>query len=99
MNPEDLPSELINRYCLREVLVHVERHECGCPECCAATGRTAVYTVEDFRPGVRPLGWWAKVICSEKLALLVKERIVPGWPGGKDDGHRMKGPVFLPRGG
>ncbi len=77
----DLPTALINPYCLKDVLFHVARHECGCPVCCAATGRTAVFVVEDYRPGVRPLSWWGKSVCSEKLALLVKERICPGWPG------------------
>ncbi len=73
-------SNQINLYCLAEVL---EPHGlvCGCPTCCAKKGLTAVYLEEDYRPGVRPLGYWGKVICREKLALLVKERIVPGWPG------------------
>ncbi len=56
-----------------------------------------MYIAEDFLEGVHPLGYWGKVVCTEKLGLLVKERIVPGWPGGKDDGHRMKGPVCIPR--
>lgn len=71
----------INPYCLADVL-DAKGGGCFCPECCAKARVTAVYTVEDFRPGVRPLGWWAKVVCSEKLGLLVKERIVPGWPCG-----------------
>ncbi len=54
---------------------------CGCPECCARLGYTAIYTMEDFKPGVEPLEWWAKALCKEKLGLLVRDRIVPGWPG------------------
>ncbi len=97
MTPTPIPNSAINLYCLRCVL---EPHgqSCGCPTCCASVGMTAVFAVSDYIPDVHPLGYWAKSVCSEKLALLVKERIVPGWPGGADDGHRMKGPVFVPRG-
>ncbi len=69
----------INTYCLAEVL-DPKGGGCFCPKCCVKLSVTAVYTVEDFRLGVRPLGWWDRVVCSEKLALLVPERIVPGWP-------------------
>lgn len=71
----------INLWCLKDVL---GPHDivCGCPTCCAAIGCTEIFCVEDFEPGVRPLGYWPKSVCSEKLALLCKERIVPGWPGG-----------------
>ncbi len=70
----------INLYCLAEVL---EPHGCvcGCPTCCAEKGLTAVYIAEDFKQGVKPLEYWGKVVCTEKLALLCRERIVPGWPG------------------
>lgn len=70
----------INLYCLAKVL---EPHGCvcGCPVCCAKKGLTAVYIAVDFKEGVRPLGYWGKVVCTEKLALLVRERIIPGWPG------------------
>ncbi len=80
--PPDIPTQLINLFCLEEVLLHTGG-TCGCPECCAANGCTALYAVEDFEPNVHPCGWWPKVVCTEKLATLVKERIVPGWPGGK----------------
>ncbi len=72
---------VINLWCLDDVLKH-HGWRCGCPECCAKNGMTAVFKVEDFQPGVYPLHWWPKSICSEKLALLCKERICPGWPGG-----------------
>lgn len=73
----------INLYCLADVL---EPHGCvcGCPTCCAKKGLTAVYIVEDFLEGVRPLGYWGRVVCTEYLGLLDKERIIPGWPGGKE---------------
>lgn len=70
----------INLWCLASVLEHVQL-ECGCPDCCAQDGNTAVFLVEHFVRGVYPLGWWPKSICSEKLALLCQERICPGWPG------------------
>ncbi len=73
-------NSAINLYCLRDFLGF-----CGCPKCCAADGLTALYCVDDFVPGVHPCGWWPKVVCTEKLAMLVKERIVPGWPGAQED--------------
>jgi len=90
-------NHTINLFCLAEVY-EPRGILCGCPLCLAKEGLTAVFQVEDFQQGVYPLGWWRKSVCSEKLALLVKERICPGWPGGVDDGHRMKGPVFIPKG-
>lgn len=73
---------IINLYCLEGVLWDPGQR-CGCPDCLANRGMTAVYTTQDFMPGVIPLGYWQKSACSEKLARLVKERIVPGWPGGE----------------
>ncbi len=78
--PSPIPNSAINLYCLADVL-GPHGHSCGCPVCCSSVGMTAVYLVETFVPGVRPLGWWPKSICSEKLALLCKERIAAGWPG------------------
>ncbi len=92
-----IENKYINLWCLHAVLAP-RGLACGCPQCCAADGKTAVFQVKDFEPDVYPLAWWPKSVCSEKLALLCKERIVPNWPGGRDDGHRVKGPVLLPRG-
>jgi len=77
-----IENSLINLWCLKDILEMRDR-ACGCPVCCAESGLTALYCVDDFEPGVYPLEWWPKVVCTEKLARLVKERIVPGWPGGK----------------
>jgi len=75
-----LRESQINLWCLADVFG--ERGiRCGCPLCCAKEGLTAVFQVEDFQSGVYPLGWWPKSVCSEKRALLVRERICPGWPG------------------
>ncbi len=78
--PTPIPNSAINLYCLADVL-GPHGQTCGCPTCCAAVGMTAVYLVETFVTGARPLGWWPKSVCSEKLALLCKERIAVGWPG------------------
>ncbi len=96
MIPTPIENSVINLYCLKDIL-GPHGLSCGCPVCCASVGLTAVYCVDDFDPDVEPLGYWPKSVCTEKLALLVRERIVPGWPGGKDDGHRVKGPVFIPK--
>ncbi len=85
--PENIRPMHINLWCLEEVLSQVGEL-CGCPDCCAAAGTTALYTLQDFVPGVYPLSWWAKCVCKEKLAMLCKERIVPGWPGGGVIAHR-----------
>ncbi len=79
----DLPpfeNAVINLHCLADVLAP-RGIACGCPECCAKDGLTALYAVDDFETGVYPLAWWPKVVCTEKLAKLCKERICPGWPG------------------
>jgi len=75
-----LAPQQINLWCLADVF-GPRGLRCGCPECCARTGNTAVFLVEYFEPDVYPLGWWPKSVCSEKLALLCRERICPGWPG------------------
>ncbi len=101
MTDRDLPDDVvwhINLYCLEEVLINTRGQLCGCPACCAANGSTALYTLQDFKLGVHPLAYWSRCVCKEKLALLCKERIVPGWPGGEADGHRTKGPVFIMKG-
>jgi len=73
-------QEQINLYCLADVF-GPRGIACACPKCLAKDGLTAVFLVEDFQQGVYPLGWWPKCVCTEKLALLCVERIVPGWPG------------------
>jgi len=75
-------NQQIHLYCLADVYAP-RGLVCGCPECLAKDGLTAVFQVEDFQKGVYPLGWWPKSVCSEKRALLVRERICPGWPGWK----------------
>lgn len=84
------PSE-VNLWCVDEL--YGERGPaCGCPICCALHANTVVFAVEDFVRGVYPLGWWRKSVCTEKLALLVRERICPGWPGSTwKEGKRMGG--------
>ncbi len=77
---QPIPNHAINLWCLKDIL-EPRKLACGCPLCCAELGLTAVFQVEDFEVGVYPLGWWPKSVCSEKLALLVRERICPGWPG------------------
>ncbi len=79
--PVPIESMYINVWCLKDILQY-RNLLCGCPLCCQARGQTAVFKVEHFETGVYPLGWWPKSVCSEKLALLCRERIVPEWPGG-----------------
>ncbi len=79
MTDDLIPTQNINLWCLADVF-GPRGIRCGCPECCAKKGLTAVFLVADFQPGVYPLGWWPKSVCSEKRALLVRERICPGWP-------------------
>jgi len=81
LKDQDIRQMHINLYCLAEVLDHIPGEFCGCPKCCADTGTTALYTLQDFKAGVHPLTYWSRCICKEKLALMVRERIVPGWPG------------------
>ncbi len=83
-----IENSLINLWCLADVL-GPRGLGCGCPVCCAKSGLTALYSVDDFVAGVYPLSWWPKVVCTEKLALLCKERICPGWPGGGVIAHRL----------
>ncbi len=80
MTTTPIENSLINLWCLKDVMAP-RGIGCGCPECCARDGLTALFCVEDFKPGVYPLEWWPKVVCTEKLALLCQERICPGWPG------------------
>ncbi len=80
MTPTPIENQLINLWCLRDVN-ETRGLACGCPECCRKDGLTALFCVEDFQTDVYPLAWWPKVVCTEKLALLVRERICPGWPG------------------
>jgi len=75
-----IENQHINLWCLKNVIGLTGRL-CGCPDCCAENGMTAVFLVEDFVTDVYPLRYWRKSVCSEKLALLCRERICPGWPG------------------
>ncbi len=80
--PPRVPIEnhYIRRWCLADILAP-RGLQCGCPTCCADMGMTALYQVRDFESGVFPMGWWPRSVCSEKLALLARERICPSWPG------------------
>ncbi len=82
LTPTPIKQSHINPWCLADVL-GPRGIACGCPGCCARDGTTAVFLVEDFETGVYPLGWWPKSVCSEKLSLLCRERICPGWPGSR----------------
>jgi len=80
VTPTAIKASHINPWCLADVL-GPRGIRCGCPVCCAKNAETAVFLVDDYVPDVHPLGWWPKSVCSEKLSLLCRERIVPGWPG------------------
>ncbi len=80
MDTTHYTADVINLWCLADIRA-ARGLPCGCPECLAKEGLTAVFSPDDFEEGVYPLGWWSKSVCTEKLALLCKERICPGWPG------------------
>lgn len=66
-------------------------HACGCPACLSAAGLTLVYDIDDFRSTnveedrLRYEWLWRRRVVPEKTARLVRELIVPGYPGALRD--------------
>ncbi len=69
--------------CAKEVETTHPVFRCGCPTCLSARGATLVYKADDMSktPERR---YWGRIVVSEKIGLLAKENIVPGYPGGVD---------------
>lgn len=67
--------------CAREWAQYCLSFFCACPKCLAEKGMTLVFDPEDFETEGLGRQQWRRYPCSEKLARLVPERIVPGYPG------------------
>ncbi len=69
--------------CCKDWCQEAESFICGCPSCLHDRCQTLVYSAEDMDE--TPLKeYWGRRIVSEKIGLLAKENIVPGYPGGVD---------------
>lgn len=77
--------------CAKQWCEQAPGHACGCPKCLAGAGLTLVYDVDDYRSTTDEgdrfrMEWtWRRRVVAEKTALLVKELIVPGYPGAVRD--------------
>ncbi len=69
--------------CCKEYTAPSAGVECGCPLCCHERSETCVWSAQDAQKGGRS-SFWGRNIVSEKLGLMTKENIVPGYPGGVD---------------
>lgn len=54
--------------------------ECGCPSCLSSVGKTLVYNSGDYIDGGKTHDW-ARHVVSERLGMMVPERICPNYPG------------------
>ncbi len=69
--------------CSKEYTAPSSGVECGCPLCCHERSETCVWAADDVEKGGRST-FWGRRIVSEKVGLMAKDRIVPGYPGGVD---------------
>lgn len=54
--------------------------ECGCPKCLHKDAMTLIFVGDDFDNLRDKRIFWKKVV-AEKVALMIPELIVPGYPG------------------
>ncbi len=81
-------SEILGGYaCAREYCENTPGFVCGCPPCLHAMSATLIYAGEDWQRVTKEGEIhqdWGRVVVSEKAALAVRDRIVPGYPGAEE---------------
>jgi len=79
--PRHDPSQ--GMLCAKAWCEEVVAFVCGCPSCLHERSETLIYSAEDMAETPLETHWGRRVV-SEKLGLMAKENIVPGYPGGVD---------------